>query len=219
MTTLPPSPLTEADASPPRPGWAKALGISHITIASLSSLMLIVSICYAVVLVMAKPADGAPSAMMGLDDPRYLWFVMIDGVSGLIANGFTFASGVALVNLRAWGARVWRWLAPAKIGRLGVVWGGFLIGVAPALSAGMGRSVVAIMNQQAGSGPKRFPTAGEMTLVYAWMFLAMGIGMIVLGSIYPAVTWWLVRRPGIRFALVEGGPEPRPVSPEEARLS
>ncbi len=218
MTSLPDFPRTEADARPPRPGWAKALGISHITIASLSSLMLIVSIVYALIFATSKSADGGPSVMMGMDDPRYLWFVMIDGFSGLIANGFTFASGVALVNLRAWGARVWHWLAPAKIGRLVVVWGGFIVGVAPVLSSNMGQSVAKIMQQQA---PQRtlLQNAAQMSLVYAWMFLAMGIGMIVLGSIYPAVTWWLVRRPGIRFALDEGGAEPRPVSPEEARLS
>ena len=215
MSTMPSLPLTEADARPPRPGWAKALGISHIVIATLSSLMLVTSIAYTVIIVASSSADGEHSGLMGLDEPRYLWFVMIDAVSGLIANGFTFASGVALFNLRAWGARVWRWLGPVKVGRLVVVWGGFIVGVAPALASSMGQSVAKIMQQQA---PRRtlLQNAAQMTLVYAWAFLAMGIGMIVLGSIYPAFTWWLVRRPGIRSALVEGdvGLPPRSVEEE-----
>ena len=205
MTTAAHEIQTEADARPPRPGWAKALGISHLVVASLMSLVMVVSLAWAVILASSRPPAGQPSPMMGMDSPRYLWFLVVDVLTGLVGNGFTFASGVALINLRAWGARVWRWLAPAKVVRLLVVWGGFVVWVAPGLAAAMGQAVFRMMEQQA-QGKAKIPTAGEMSLIYAWSFLAMGIGMIVLGSIYPAATWWLVGRPGFRSALVEAGP-------------
>ena len=221
MNTLPPhSPPTEADAGPPRPGLANALGVCHLVVASVVSLIMVVSIGWAVVVAASGSADRDTSAMMGLDDPRYLGFILVDGVSGLVLNGFTFASGVGLVNLRAWGARVWRWLAPVKIARLVVVWGGFIVAVAPGMASRMGQAVAKMM-QQSASG-RRFPTAGELSLVYAWMFLAMAIGMMVLGSIYPAVTWWLVGRPGLRSALKESGAdfpaESSSLSPSPSKL-
>ncbi len=206
MTTLPPSPRTEteADARPPRPGWAKGLGVSHIVVATLSSLMLILSMFYSIIIEATRTPTGTPTFMTGMHSARLTWFVMIDGISGLIANGFTFASGVALINLRSWGARVWRWLGPVKVGRLVAVWGSFIVFVAPVLAASTGQFMAMLIKQQAGPKQNSVPTAGEMTLVYAWAFLAMGIGMIVLGSIYPAIAWWIARRPAVRLALVEG---------------
>ena len=230
MNLLPPTlaPLTEVDARPPRPGWAKALGIAHIVVATLSSVLMILSAFWVLIASTSKSTTGAPSAMMGMDDPRYLWFAVTDGVTGLIANGFTFASGLALINLRMWGARVWEWLAPVKIVRVVILWGGFIVLVVPTLAGAAGAAVVKMMqSSMAGSAGRKFPTAAEMTLIYSWMFLAMGIGMIVLGSIYPAFTWWAVRRRGLRAALVEGGLAPASSSlstrsdgglTEEARL-
>lgn len=207
MTVAPSAIGTEADARPPRPGWAKALGISHLAVATVVSLIMLLSLLWVLILLSARPVAGQPSAMMGMDHPGYLWFLVVDTLTGLVGNGFTFASGVALLNLRPWGARVWRWLAPAKVARLVAVWGFFIVGVAPGLAAAMGRAVAAMMEQQA-QGRGKLPTAGEMSLIYAWAFLAMGIGMMVLGSIYPAATWWLVGRPGLRLALVEPAPGP-----------
>ena len=214
--------VTETDAAPPRPGWVKALGVCHIVVALLVSFLMIGMTIWVVAAATMKPIDPNSAGVMGERDPRLLWFTVIDAVSGLIANGFTFASGVALFNLKAWGARVWRWLAPAKIARLVVVWGGFIIVVAPGLATAMGRSMVAMIQAQPRSGLAKIPTAGEVSLVYAWMYLAMGIGMIVLGSIYPTASWWLARRPGLRAALVAGESGPEPVVPDpsaEARPS
>ena len=202
----PPAPLTEADARPPRPGWAKALGIAHIVVATLSSVLMLISAFWVVIVSTSKTAPGTPSAMMGMDDPRYVWFTMIDGVTGLIANGFTFASGLALINLRLWGARIWEWLAPVKIIRLVVIWGGFIVLVVPTLAGAAGAGVIKMVQSQGGPGRGGFPSAAYLTLIYSWIFLAMGIGMIVLGSIYPAFTWWAVRRRGFRAALIEGSP-------------
>lgn len=201
----PSTPLGEASALPPRAGWAKAVGVGHVVVATLSSLMMLATLLWLAIAAWAKPAPGTASLMMGMDHPRYLAFVLVDGLTGLIANGYTFAVGLALLNLRAWGARTWDWLAPAKIVRLVLIWGGFVIFVAPPLASSIGSAMVQMMQQAAPARARRLPTAAEMGLVYAWMFLAMGIGMIVLGSIYPAVTWWVARRPGLRAALVEPG--------------
>ncbi len=167
-----------------------------------SSLGMIIALVYAAILTQAKPDAEAASMFLGMGDRRFLWFTLVDAGSGLILNGFTFASGLALVNLRAWGARVWGWLAPAKIARLVIVWGGFIVAVAPTLAAAMGRMAVKMMESQM-KGRGRLPSAGEIALVYSWLFLAMGIGMIVLGSAYPAAAWWLARRRGIVAALTD----------------
>lgn len=212
VSTPPHSTTTEADALPARPGLAKALGVSHLVIATLSSLVQVVSLVWIVILASSRAADGPSSAMFGMDDPRYMTFIVVDAVTGLIVHGLTFASGVGLVNLRAWGARIWRWLAPVEIVRVVVVWGVFIVAVAPALASNMGQSVAKIMQEQA-PGRTLLQNAAQLSLVYAWMFLAFGIGMIVLGAIYPAVTWWLVGRRSIRSALVESESAPIPASP------
>ncbi len=220
MDTLPPRPTTtEADALPARPGLAKALGVSHLVVATISSLVTIVSLVWVVILASSRVTNGPSSSMYGMDDLRYMTFIVVDAVTSSIVIGLTFASGVGLVNLRAWGARIWRWLAPVEIVRVVVVWGGFIVAVAPRFASNMGQSVAQIMRQQA-PGRTLLQDAAQLSLFYAWMFLAMGIGMIVLSSIYPAVTWWLVGRRSIRSALVESDSDSTPASLSnlEARL-
>ena len=207
MDLAPPAPRlpTEADARPPRPGWAKALGIAHVVTATLATVASLSSVAW-LVIVLATPArPGGASLLMGMDHPRCLWFMLIEGLTGLIANALTFATGVALINLRAWGARAWDWLAPLKIARVVLIWGGFIVLVAPVMAQSAGEGVSSMIRQSA-PGAKRGPTAAEMGLIYSWMFLAQGVGMIVLGSAYPAFAWWAARRRGIRAALVEGKP-------------
>ncbi len=196
---------TEADARPPRPGWVKTLGVAHLVVGIFMSIGMLSTLAWVLMLASAKTTDGNSPGMMGMDAPQFVWFVVIDALTGLAGNGLTFASGLGLINLKVWGARIWRWLAPAKITRLLIIWVGFIAVVAPVLASGMGRSVVKMFEQQ-NMGRAKIPSAAEVSLIYAWAFLAMGIGMIVLGSIYPAVTWYVVNRPGFKAALVETNP-------------
>jgi hypothetical protein len=46
------------------------------------------------------------------------------------------------------------------------------------------------------------PTVGEFTRIYSIMCLILAIGMIAFGTIYPAISLWLLGRPGVKAALI-----------------
>ncbi len=211
---------TEVDrpAAPiiPRPEVVKTLGVLNIAVSTVMGLCLLVSVLWCIAIVASKAnrprpdpvATAAPgrnpavesSTLMGIDIPEFLRFAAIDAASGLVLNALMFATGIGLVNLRSWGARWWTWLAGAKIVRLVVVWGGFIVAVIPALSDGMGRYVIGTMPFPQGRGP----TLADLTKIYAVANLILAVSMIALGSIYPAISLWLLGRPGVRASLAMG---------------
>jgi hypothetical protein len=204
----------------PRPGVVKTLGVCNVVFSVLTGLCLFSSTTYLYV-AMRNPArvtvavnQAGPATQpgarpmvtfnpfMGMDDPRFLQFCLIDAGTGVILNGLMFATGIGLLNLKGWGARWWAYLAGIKIARLVLLWGFYIVAVAPSLSENMARSVVAMFQQQ-GVGRGRMIPVGELTRVYSIMNLIVAVGIIVFGSIYPAVSLWLLGRPGVKAALVD----------------
>jgi hypothetical protein len=151
--------------------------------------------------VVAKPMI-AFNPFMGMDDPRFTRFTFVDAGTGLIVNGLMFATGIGLLNLRRWGARWWTALAWVKIGRLFLLWGFYILAVAPYLSENMARNALGMIEQQTGARG-RLPSVGELTRVYSIMNLIVAVSMIILGSIYPAISLWVLGRPGVKAALVD----------------
>jgi len=201
----------------PRPGVVKTLGICNVVFAALAGACISSSMFWwyaatsrrptisMVVKPAAKTGPGPAVAFnpfMGMDDPKFLRFSLVDAGTGLILNGLMLATGIALINLRRWGARWWTYIAWVKIVRLLLLWGFYIVAVAPALSENMGRSVAAMFQQQ-NIGPGRGPTVGDLTRVYSIMNLILAVGVIGLGSIYPAISLWLIGRPGVKAALID----------------
>ena len=150
------------------------------------------------------PSYAAP--MFGMNQPSFVRFSIVDAVTGIALNLAMLASGVGLLNLRGWGARLWFWVGLTKIVRLVVLWGlVYTLYVAPSLSTEMARSLLASIPP----GAKKPPTLGDLTRVYLIMNLVLSGSMVVLGSIYPAASIWLLGRPGIKASLVEPPPKPQ----------
>ena len=137
--------------------------------------------------------------MMGLDQPIVSRFFVIDLITALVVNLVMFVAGIGLINLKPW-ARPWsNWVAWIKIVRLVVLWGGFLVLVAPTLSESMATNVLKMIPPNArGQGPN------QAILRQAYLIMSMIISgvMIVVGVVYPAVSLWVASRPGFRAALL-----------------
>ncbi len=159
----------------PRPGVVKALGICNILFAVMSGLCLFVSMATMIGMMSGRGATlkaqvnasaqptqrpagprrrPGPSRWLrstrswGWMTPRSCDSPSSNAGTGLIVNGLMFATGIGLINLRRWGARWWTALAWVKIGRLFLLWGFYIVAVAPPLSESMARSAVAMFNQQ-----------------------------------------------------------------------
>ena len=90
-----------------------------------------------------------------------------------------------------------------KIISLPLIWGYLIVAVAPSLSANMGKSVLQMMNQQ-NTGGKPIPTTVEdLTPIYSITCMIVAVSAMVFASIYPAVSLWMLSRPGVKAALVD----------------
>ena len=216
----------------PRPGLVKGLGIANIAIAAVLIAGLFASVAWLIGVSRFQEADG-PSAgagpvvelantsgaaspkgaaaqvafhpMMGMNEPGFLRFMVLDIVTAMVLNVAMLASGIGLVNLRRWGASAWTWTAWIKIARLALVWGFFIVAVAPGFSESIARAAVSMFQGQQLPAA-RLPSVGDLTRVYSIGCLIGGVAMIGLGSIYPAASLWLLGRPGFRAALSGPGP-------------
>jgi hypothetical protein len=216
----------------PRSGIVKALGICNVVFSVSTVLWLFLSISWLYIAMARSKAtettvvavdpttQAAPASssrptffnifFVGMDNPKFVRFTFVNTGTALLLNGLMFATGIGLINLKRWAALWWTYLAWIKIVRLWVVWGYFIVAVTPSLSEEMARAAVEML-QQAGSRG-RLPSVGEFTRIYAITNLFQGIGMIVFGSIYPAISLWLLGRPSVKAALIGK------ISSTEARL-
>jgi hypothetical protein len=133
-----------------------------------------------------------------MEDPKVFRFTLVDVVTGGVLNFMMLASGIGLINVRRWGARLWTWTAWIKLVRLVLLWGFYIIAVTPSFSESMARSALAMMPKMGARGA---PTLGDLTRVYATMNLVVAVFMMVFGAIYPILSLWMLGRPGVRVAL------------------
>lgn len=204
----------------PRPGVVTTLGILNVVfslvilIGLLTEVLWLISATRIAAVVQeggAGPSAGPPNLMtMGMTDPRFLRFCVIDAVTGTVLNLAMLASGITLLNFRRWGARLWKWAAWIKIARLLVLGGFFVVAVSPSLSESMARSVVTIVKPPGSQG--KGPQVGDFIWIYSLMNLFLAAGTALTGSIYPALSLWMLGRPGVKAALA-GAPSKEPGRP------
>ncbi len=207
----------------PRPGVLKTLGICNIVFAVLSMICIGWSTLTYFAITSAAPkakaevqvADpttpakkaGVPMVVafnpfMGMDDPAFMRFSLAENGWSFLVNGIMFATGIGLINRKLWGARGWGILAWVRIISVVIIWGYYIVAVAPSFSETMAKAVVAQFASQ-GLPQARVPSVADLTRVYSIMNLIIAVGVMLISSIYPAISLWLLSRPGVKAAIVD----------------
>ncbi len=165
-----------------------------------------------------KEIEARPKAQMPgmvdmaklMDQPMLQGWTMVEILTGLGLNIAMFISGIGLLKYKGWARNLAIWSALLKILRLVFLYGFFIVMVVPPMSQRIGEMVGQMMvaqqaNQVKVPGP--MPDAVLLTKVYTITYSVMGAGMIMVGSIYPAVMLWFFTRPRVKAAC-EGSLKP-----------
>jgi hypothetical protein len=141
---------------------------------------------------------------------RWCWTEML---TSLALNVMMLAAGIGLLRYREGARRLGVWTAGLKIARLVALYSVFVLAVVPPLARGLGGMVAEMIAQQQAMGRPGAGTPEPEFLVklYIYTYSAIGVGMVVFGSIYPAVSLWLLTRPDMRAACAA-----KPVTPRES---
>jgi hypothetical protein len=150
-----------------------------------------------------KASFGSMNWMtMGLTDPTILALLWTELLTGVVLNALLLASGIGLMHWRPWARTLGLWTAALKIVRLVVLYSIIVVVVVPPMSRAIGdmaEEMVAQQQQMIGRKGMTFPP-GTFTRIYTVYYSLMGVGMILIGPVYPAVVLWLLTRPGVRSA-------------------
>jgi hypothetical protein len=139
----------------------------------------------------------------GMSDPRVTGYYLVDLFSALLLNLGMLVSGIGLIGIKEWGRRLGIWVARLKLLRLVVLYGIFLAVVMPIQVESM-REGFAEMEKMAparGNRPPNMPAAVATGMTYT--LAGTAIGMVVLGAIYPAISWLLLRRESVKAACTQ----------------
>jgi hypothetical protein len=223
MSTAPKRFMPQAS---PRPGVLKTLGILNIVFAALGTFCISSGtvMMYAAansprpepVTVQVKvpgnqaPAPGVPMTagfdpFIGMRDRNFIRFSIIDSTVGLIMAALMFVTGIGMINRRRWGARGWGYIAWVRIASAVLVWGYFIVAVAPSYSESMAKGVSSMIAGQ-GAPAGRLPPVALLTQVYMITNMVVAIMAMVITSIYPAISLWLLSRPGVKAAIIDQRP-------------
>lgn len=130
----------------------------------------------------------------------YMW---TDLGTAFVLNLLMLAAGVGLVMRAEWGRKLGIWDAWLKIVRLVLVYGYMAVAIIPEFSSAMARfAIESIARQQQAMG-KPMPaglTFETLAFIYSVAMTVAIVGTILFGSIYPAVSLWLLSRRSARAA-------------------
>jgi hypothetical protein len=162
-----------------------------------------------------KPAiaGSVDFGQLGFDDPKVRIYYWIELGTGLLLNAAWIAAGIALVRRRPWGVSLGIGTAVAKIARLAVAYSYFALALAPTIAtktAGMvGRMMVQRQVMLGQAVPPEIDTS-SLAGFYTSLYELIAAGMIVVGSIYPAIVLVLLLRAGSQGP----GAKPKDTAPE-----
>ena len=152
----------------------------------------------------AAPPPTVPNmnfGKMGFNDPRMQAYAWTDLATGILLNLAMLTAGIGLVMRKPWSPGLGSWVAVFKIFRLIALYSFFALVLVPIIVTSMVELLETMAKQQAMGGPPTpMPPAGWLGRVYTVMYTAYCMGIIVVGSIYPAITIWLLNKPGARAA-------------------
>ena len=138
--------------------------------------------------------------MMGLEGAAVRNYVWVEFLSGLVLNLLLLTAGIGLVMQRPWGIKLGLSVAALKIIRLVAVYGYATVGIIPKVAMGMTKFQLQAMAQQPGAQKLPPGFADTMTKAMLIWFTSCAVAMIIVGSIYPLVSLWLLSRPSARAA-------------------
>jgi hypothetical protein len=147
-----------------------------------------------------KPPNGFADAVrkqMGFDDPKFLAYYRFDLVSGLLLNVAMSVAGIGLLGKTRWGITLGLGTAGLKIVRLGVLYGYFALVLAPLLAergAAMEAQLMAVRQPLTAQTALLELDPGPLVRVYAGLYPSIAVALLVLGSIYPAISLWVLNR-------------------------
>lgn len=138
-----------------------------------------------------------------MGDPVVIGYSWVDVLSGLVVNVMLLASGIGLLSWRPWARTLGVWTASLKILRLVLLYGFFIIAVVPPFAQRLGKAaseLLAANPLMTGVKALPFATAGFYTRMYTVMYSGVGLGMMVIGSVFPALVLWFLTRPAVKSA-------------------
>jgi hypothetical protein len=207
----------------PRPGVLTTLGICNIVFSVMSGLCLLWSVYFMIAMASsnqvvqqapvkvevkgsAPPGSAGPivafNPLAGMNDTNFIRFSYLENGTGLITNGLMFVTGIGLLNRKRWGAQWWTYVAWLKIALPCLLWSYYIVAVAPGFSESMAKNVATMLQQQPGVRGKAI-NVSDLTRVYSIMNLIVAVGAMLVSSLYPAISLWLLSRPGVKAALVD----------------
>ncbi len=144
-----------------------------------------------------QPNFMAEMSTMGFNMDEVLWWSWLDATTTVFVNLLMIFSGFGLLQFAEWGRKLGVQVAIAKISRLALVYGYWVIGVVPVMSRTVAESLERSMGPPGAGGPPF-----DMTSMYLIMYTVMGIGAALVGSIYPGLAWFFLSKPGVRAACI-----------------
>ena len=146
-----------------------------------------------------SPDISDVAKIWGLQEPIVIGFYMTDVASGLILNVVMLIVGGGLLGLREWGRKGGVFLSAFKLLRLVVLYGFAIAVVAPQQASLMVEGAAEFARQMPPRAGQP-PPGAETAAVYG-MLIAGALAVMVLGAIYPAISLWLLTRPGVKAAM------------------
>jgi hypothetical protein len=139
----------------------------------------------------------------GMSDPRVLGYYLVDMFSALLLNLAMLVAGVGLLSVKEWGRRLGLWVARLKLLRLFVLYSVFLAVIVPVQVQSMreGFAEMEKLGPQRANQPRDVPAAVAQGMTYT--LIGTAVGMMLLGAIYPGITWLLLRRESVRAACTQ----------------
>ncbi len=138
--------------------------------------------------------DEIANPFAAMTDPKVSFYGMVDGSTGLFFNLLMFISGIGLLVRKEWARKLAIWTAGLKIIRLIGLETVNMLFIIPIKT-----KHTQAMYEQMDLGGQGVATT-EMAGMQGVMFTAWAVVVLVVGCIYPALTWWFLSRPGVKVA-------------------
>lgn len=140
---------------------------------------------------------------VSLGDTTFIRFSWLDVLSGMVLNVMMLAAGIGLLSWRPWARRLGVWTAVLKLIRLVLIYGFFIIAIVPPYAQRLGKAAGQMMSatqQTVGAKAAPFMSGDFYVRLYTVMYTGFGLGVILVGAIYPAILLWCLTRPAVRSA-------------------
>jgi hypothetical protein len=162
------------------------------------------------------------NAMGGTKNPILMGVTLADVVSAMILNVLMIVAGVGLMKCQEWGRKLGIWVAGIKIVRLvAVAWVSFAVVMPISTTSMLDMSNKMEETQRRQAARRGRPPAqvlvrqpqNDMAKMMTVAGTASAVGLVVIGSIYPAISIWLLSTDGARAACLPRA-KPKPESNE-----